>query len=130
MRQFWLKLGPLKSPSDELLHIDLLRFIASYAIVLFHFRPFAQGSLALLMFHFRHFSLVVDLFLVLSGFIISYVYEGRLQTLAQYKRFLVRRIARLGPLHWATMHFSSCWACWRRPASSTPITYQISTGIA
>ncbi len=81
----------------------MLRFIASYAIVLFHCSQSVQGSLVPIVFHFHHFYLVVDLFLVISGFIISFVYEQRLQTRADYAIFLWRRIARLAPLHWATL---------------------------
>jgi peptidoglycan/LPS O-acetylase OafA/YrhL len=105
MSKIFARLTPLKSQSDELLHIDFLRFIASYAIVLYHFAPGAQGGLGTALSHCHHFYLAVDLFLVLSGFIISYVYEPRLHTGADYGTFLWRRVARLAPLHWATLLF-------------------------
>lgn len=44
----------------------------------------------------------VDLFFVISGFVIAYVYAGRLNDWSAYVTFLQRRIARLAPLHWAT----------------------------
>ncbi len=55
--------------------------------------------------HVHNFLLAVDLFLIISGFVIAYVYSGRLHTLAQYGKFLRRRFARLAPLHWLTLFF-------------------------
>lgn len=101
--RFCPKPAAIESPSDELLHVDLLRFIAAYAIVLLHSAQGASGALAGIMAHSRHFYLVVDLFLVISGFIIAFVYARRLHTRAQYATFLWRRVARLAPLHWATL---------------------------
>jgi peptidoglycan/LPS O-acetylase OafA/YrhL len=44
-----------------------------------------------------------DLFFVLSGVIITHVYGGRVQSLRSYGEFMLRRVARLVPLHWAML---------------------------
>lgn len=53
--------------------------------------------------------IIVDFFFVLSGFVLAHVYDrewrdGRFQ----YVRFLTRRLARLWPLHVATLVASAC----------------------
>lgn len=84
--------------SDELLHLDSLRFVAACGIIATHVqglvntRPLSDG-----------FGIFVDLFFVISGFVIAYVYSGRMKGGSNYRAFLLRRIARLGPLHWATL---------------------------
>jgi peptidoglycan/LPS O-acetylase OafA/YrhL len=51
-----------------------------------------------------HGWLGVDVFFVLSGFILTKTYEQRVQTFtfASYRRFLQRRLAKIYPLHFAT----------------------------
>jgi peptidoglycan/LPS O-acetylase OafA/YrhL len=83
--------------------IDLLRFIAALAVVLFHlsFRGYAADDMSILPFQpFVSFSkygyLGVDLFFLISGFVI-------LMTAASgsLRRFVVSRIVRLYPAFWA-----------------------------
>ncbi|MDO9709516.1 acyltransferase family protein [Paracraurococcus lichenis] len=45
----------------------------------------------------------VDLFFILSGFVLSHVYSGRLENAGDYGRFLLARLARIYPLHLATL---------------------------
>ncbi len=97
-----LAFRPLRPESDELLHLDLLRFVASLAIVGLHFARFTSLSgwgepVAL--------RAAVDLFFAVSGFVIAYVYGARLAGRDDYLHFIWRRVARLGPLHWATLIF-------------------------
>ncbi|MCS3501741.1 peptidoglycan/LPS O-acetylase OafA/YrhL [Bradyrhizobium japonicum] len=96
------KLPALRVASDEMLHLDLLRFIASVGIVVRHSfeffypaatRPTLPSGLALF----------VDLFFVISGFVIAHVYLGKVGTLSEYGTFLQRRVGRLMPLHWLTL---------------------------
>jgi peptidoglycan/LPS O-acetylase OafA/YrhL len=79
----------------------------------------AFAALWVVAYHYRHVFAVtlpgfppllgergylgVDIFFVLSGFILSYNYGGRLSSGAAYRSFLVNRIARLYPLHLATL---------------------------
>ena len=98
-----LKLRPLKNQSDEFLHLDFLRLFGCYWVIISHCIVFAQGSLIPIIFHFHHSPVFVDMFLVISGFVISLIYENRLSTIGDYGIFLLRRLARLAPLHWATL---------------------------
>lgn len=95
----------LRAESDELLTLDSLRFFASLAIVAHHYKGFAAEGLGLLplMDRFDFLTIFVDLFFTVSGFIIAYVYAGRITNGQSYFEFLRRRIARLGPLHWVTL---------------------------
>lgn len=45
----------------------------------------------------------VDLFFILSGFVLSHVYLGRINSGADFRRFLQARIARIYPLHLVTL---------------------------
>ena len=47
----------------------------------------------------QHSYLFVDYFFVLSGFVIAHAYAGRLKTLRDGGRFMVRRLGRVWPLH-------------------------------
>ncbi len=81
----------------ELPALTGLRAVAALAVVGWH----ASGFLTAVRLPFTHGYLGVDLFFILSGFIISYVYwqeferfSGRL-----YLRFVALRLARLYPAH-------------------------------
>ena len=95
----------LRASSDELLHLDLIRFVASVGIVIDHSlqfffvpvdRPWVTSTTSGL-------DLFVDLFFVISGFVIAYFYHDKIQSGHGYKQFLQRRIGRLVPLHWLTL---------------------------
>lgn len=95
-------LNRLRTESEDWLHLDMLRFVASAGIVWHHSHEFLypkamRASLATTM----GFALFVDLFFVISGFIISAVYAHRMTDLGQYGRFMQRRFGRLLPLFWA-----------------------------
>lgn len=99
------RLGP---PSGELLNLDFLRFVASVGIVAYHsleyFVPKAYREA--LNEQTRGLSLFVDLFFVISGFVIAYVYCGKIGSLADFGRFMQRRVGRLVPLHLLTLTVS------------------------
>ncbi len=95
--------------SGELLHMDLLRFIASIGIVLCHSYGFlfpAASRTDLIVTKTGGLAMFVDLFFVISGFVIAYVYSDTVVTFPHYFRFLKRRFARLFPLHWLTLIIS------------------------
>lgn len=100
-----MTLPPLKPDSDQMLHLDALRIVGALMIVVFHFNRFINldGHWQLADDTIKTFSLIVDLFFVISGYVMAAIYTGRLNTPAQYGTFLQKRVARLGPLHWATM---------------------------
>ena len=100
-----MRLPPLKSDSDQMLHLDALRIVGALMIVVFHFNRFINldGRWQAADDTIKNFSLVVDLFFLISGYVMAVIYTGRLTTVAKYGDFLKKRVARLGPLHWATM---------------------------
>ena len=72
--------------------LDGLRGIAALAVVGRHL----NGELLRLM---PSSHLAVDLFFVLSGFVLSHAYEERLRTSLTFGRFMVMRLVRLWPLY-------------------------------
>lgn len=105
MLAFISKLKPLSSQPNELKHLDFLRVIACYAIIFDHFSLGAEGKFKSVLNHFHHCFFTVDVFFIMSGFIISFVYETRLNTTSELSTFFLRRFARLAPLHWLTLLF-------------------------
>ena len=100
-----MKLPGLKPDSDQMLHLDALRIVGAVMIVVFHFNRFINldGRWPLADDTIKSFSLIVDLFFLISGYVMAAIYTGRLSTFAKYRDFLQKRVARLGPLHWATL---------------------------
>jgi len=98
-------LPALKPDSDEMLHLDALRIVGALMIVVFHFNRYINldGRWQVADDMIKGFSLIVDLFFLISGYVMAAIYTGRLGSWAKYGTFLKKRVARLGPLHWATM---------------------------
>lgn len=91
----------LKPETDKYITMDALRFLAAAAVVVYHYRsgvetPMVREALDFVFERAYHF---VDLFFILSGFIIAAVYSTRLATQRQIGGFILKRIARLWPLH-------------------------------
>lgn len=121
----------LRVESDAMLHFDALRFIASAGIVWHHSHEYLYPVVerGALFDHTRPLALFVDLFFVISGFVIAYVYSGRIRGGSSYLRFLQRRIGRLIPLHWLTLALSL--AFWMTALRLTPsINHPPETGAA
>jgi peptidoglycan/LPS O-acetylase OafA/YrhL len=80
--------------------LDGLRGIAAIGVVLFHVR----WSNHVTETHFiREGYLFVDLFFILSGFIIARAYCDQIRTGQQAVRFLILRFSRIYPLHIAVL---------------------------
>ncbi|WP_031235502.1 acyltransferase [Asticcacaulis sp. AC402] len=80
--------------------LDVLRFLAAAFILLFHFGPSAPVNLRLVSPIFEQGWLATDLFLMLSGFVLSRAYGGRLtQSQMRPTHFFLKRFARLWPSH-------------------------------
>ena len=73
--------------------LDLLRGIAAFAVVLFHLT-----IVRLLPEISRYGFLAVDFFFVLSGFVMSFAYQERLDRGLGFEAFIRRRLVRLYPL--------------------------------
>lgn len=95
----------LTTTSNDLLHLDFMRFIASAGIVLCHSGEFFVSRANRLASHERlaGLSLFVDVFFIISGFVITHVYADRMGSGRQFARFIQRRIGRLFPLHLLTL---------------------------
>lgn len=72
--------------------LDGLRGIAALCVMLYHFTH--NSDLVV----FENAQLAVDLFFILSGFVIAYTYGGRLGTDLSYMDYIRKRIIRLYPL--------------------------------
>jgi peptidoglycan/LPS O-acetylase OafA/YrhL len=78
--------------------LESLRGIAAMIVVVIHapwLNPLSKTNF------FQNGGLMVDMFFVLSGFVISYSYGKRLGNFADARRFVLLRLARLYPLHLA-----------------------------
>jgi peptidoglycan/LPS O-acetylase OafA/YrhL len=96
----------LKPESDEMLTLDAVRFLAASAVVVEHYWQALHGHEGIPGGDRMDFlSLAVDVFFIISGFVIATVYSDHVLSTRDYLRFMRKRIARLGPLHWATLSF-------------------------
>jgi peptidoglycan/LPS O-acetylase OafA/YrhL len=94
--------GEVSSP-----HLDALRILASAGIVILHYANYIEDTAAgrFIYTYTQHFNLFVDLFFTISGFVIASQYIGRVGDGTSIGRFLWRRLARIYPLHIATLGF-------------------------
>jgi peptidoglycan/LPS O-acetylase OafA/YrhL len=88
-------------PREKLNALTSLRFFAAAAIVWLHF----QGSFGIPHVNGVILAQGVSYFFVLSGFVLTYVYPS-LPNWTARRNFLVARIARLWPAHFAAMIFA------------------------
>ncbi len=103
-----IRFPPLAAASDELLHLDFVRFVASLGIVFHHSHEFFYTAADRGAFTERTtgLALFVDLFFLISGYVIAHVYRLRVGSLSEFARFMQRRCGRLVPLHWLTLFLS------------------------
>lgn len=102
----WFKFGILENAKhnmdqNQLLQtkqhyaiLDGLRGIAAIAVVIFHF---GEMAIPLDKLFIAHGFLAVDFFFCLSGFVIAYAYDGKMNQMS-IKTFLTKRLIRLHPL--------------------------------
>src|SRR5436853_5399476 len=88
-------------------HLDALRIVAAAAVVVLHYAEYTKDNAAarFVFDHVQHFNLFVDLFFVISGFVIAKQYLTKVDRADDMKRFFWRRIARIYPLHLLTLGF-------------------------
>jgi peptidoglycan/LPS O-acetylase OafA/YrhL len=76
--------------------LDAMRGVAAVSVMIYHFSPLLSQAVVLPGAY-----LAVDLFFVLSGFVICHAYEDKLQRGMGLPRFLLVRLIRLYPLYFA-----------------------------
>src|SRR4051812_14106235 len=77
---------------------NFIRFVAALSVVLFHLNTFVAINVA--DSYIKKGFLAVDLFFILSGFVMCRVYLEKISNGSfSLADFLIRRIARLYPLH-------------------------------
>lgn len=89
-----------EKPKEFFYQLESLRGIAAILVIAFHcvyfFEPFKHVML------FNKGYVMVDMFFVLSGFVIYNNYANAINTYHQFKNFLFLRIGRVYPLHFFT----------------------------
>jgi peptidoglycan/LPS O-acetylase OafA/YrhL len=97
----------LQDTKTETRHLDGLRIVAASAVVILHYSDYVKDHPIgrFLVDHTWHFNLFVDLFFVISGYVIASQYLTKVGSPAAIGRFLWRRFARIYPLHLATLAF-------------------------
>jgi peptidoglycan/LPS O-acetylase OafA/YrhL len=97
----------LDSRKGGIPHLDALRIVAAAAVVVLHYAEYTKDNEAahFVFAHVQHFNLFVDLFFVISGFVIAKQYLEKVGRADDIKRFLWRRVARIYPLHLLTLAF-------------------------
>ncbi len=74
--------------------LDGLRGICAFLVLLFHVRIFIGPNF------FAHGYLSVDIFFILSGFVLAFAYDGKLARGMTVRQFFLERVRRLGPMLW------------------------------
>lgn len=80
--------------------LDSFRGLAAVMIVLFHSQFYTDGTPNTFI---RNSYIFVDFFFVLSGFVMAYAYLGKVSHGISFSKFIVKRFARLYPLHLFTL---------------------------
>lgn len=94
----------------RLLELDALRGIAALAVVLFHYTM--NENRELFGWQFRYGITGVDLFFMISGFVI-YMTAGKIK---HWKDFIVFRFARLYPAFWCCLFITLAFMAWYEPS--------------
>ena len=89
--------------------VDALRGVAALWVALFHFYGgVAEGSTATVFsrpvdYFFAHGNAGIEIFFVISGFVIAYSVRDRRVTPGYFGRFMLRRSLRLEPPYWVAI---------------------------
>lgn len=97
----------MQKNTQELVALTSLRGLAAVMVMLHHYTMVFTDDLARWMPGniLINSYLFVDLFFVLSGFVLAYVYQGFGEGISRqhYRVYLTARFARIFPLHWFTL---------------------------
>lgn len=86
------------------------RFLAASFIAIYHFSAYAGEPLFAWGAKLEPLYPMLDMFFMLSGFLIMSFYGDKVVDTKSYKDFMVRRFARIYPLHLLTLSFFLCVA--------------------
>lgn len=81
------------------------RLIAAFLVMTYHFVHHAPANASVLVAWFERMMPLLDLFFMISGFLIFQRYHDRIGTPSAYTAYLLKRLARLYPLHVMTTGF-------------------------
>ncbi|UCI07734.1 acyltransferase family protein [Mesorhizobium sp. B1-1-8] len=84
------------APRHVYLNLDAIRGVAAISVMLYHFSPFLADGKVLPSSY-----LAVDLFFLLSGFVIAHAYDGKIENGMGFGMFVAIRLIRLYPLYLA-----------------------------
>jgi len=94
-----------KDERRSLLSIQVLRALAAFAVTIEHIVGYEfarQYGLPDALPHFQFGRAGVDLFFVISGFVMVYASESYFGRAKAPQEFFLRRLARIVPLYWVT----------------------------
>lgn len=91
------------TPPNRLLELDALRGLAALSVVVFHFT--INENAAKLGWEFRYGVTGVDIFFIISGFVIFLT----IQKVRKWQDFAVSRLARLYPTFWACVFITAAF---------------------
>jgi len=84
---------------------EIWRFIAALLIMFYHFAHFAPEQSQWVKTSLESLRLLLDLFFIISGYLIFTRYADQVQGVSSYLRYLGRRLVRLYPLHVITLGY-------------------------
>ncbi|MGX9142370.1 acyltransferase family protein [Mesorhizobium sp. 128a] len=84
------------APRHVYINLDAIRGVAAISVMLYHFSPFLADGKVLPSSY-----LAVDLFFLLSGFVIAHAYDRKIENGMGFGTFLAIRLIRLYPLYLA-----------------------------
>lgn len=103
-----MTLVPSADRSQRILALQILRAVAATMIVLLHAQSMIEQHAVSHGYRFTRFSLLpfgagVDLFFVISGFVVVYASKDVFSKPGGTREFIRRRIIRIVPLYWAAL---------------------------
>lgn len=86
--------------------LGVWRLLAALLVMVFHFLSYGPPSAIAETYRFRSLMPLLDMFMIISGFLIMLRYSDRLLVeRGSYGRFIARRIARFYPLYFSTLAY-------------------------
>jgi peptidoglycan/LPS O-acetylase OafA/YrhL len=108
--------APKHSPAERVPALDLLRFLAAAFVMVYHFTYSQVGGVSALESVTLHGHLGVEIFFMISGFVILWSAKGR-----SGKGFVRARILRLYPEFWLAVAISAAVFHFYSGAAITPL---------